>query len=301
MGTTRDCRRSVIVGQCAPRPVAAPASARANLVDNPVNLPRPHAAGPAPPTPSGAGAWALFLDFDGTLVGIAATPDAVAVPPALGAILSACADELDGAVAVVSGRPIEALDALLAPLRLPCAGLHGLEVRLPDGTVEHAAPEVPDLGALRARLRSLAREDARLVVEDKGSSLALHFRRAPERESELCALVTDLAEGYRGYHVLLGKKMVEVRPAQADKGDAVERFLETPPFAGRRPVFAGDDVTDEDGFAAVNRLGGISVKVGEGESRAHWRVPDVGALHDWLAAIAGTRAVDRDDTARTQG
>ena len=249
-------------------------------VDTPVNLPRPHAAGPAPPLPARAGAWALFLDFDGTLVGIAATPDAVAVPPTLRTILSACTDELDGAVAVVSGRPIEALDALLAPLRLPCAGLHGLEVRLPDGTVEHAASEVPDLGDLRVRLDSLAREDARLVVEDKSSSLALHYRRAPERESELCALVTDLAEGYRGYHVLQGKKMIEVRPAQADKGDAVERFLQNPPFAGRRPVFAG------------NRLGGISVKVGEGESRARWRVPDIGALHDWLSAIAGTRAVD---------
>ena len=289
MGTTRDCRRSVIVGQCASRPVAAPFSARAILVDTPVNLPRPHAAGPAPPVPSGAGAWALFLDFDGTLVGIAPTPDAVAVPSTLRAILSACADEFDGAVAVVSGRPIEALDALLAPLRLPCAGLHGLEVRLPDGTVEHAVPGAPELGDLRARLHSLAREDARLVVEDKSSSLALHYRRAPERESELCALISDLAERYRGYHALHGKKMIEVRPARADKGDAVRRLLETPPFAGRRPVFAGDDVTDEDGFAAVNRLGGISVKVGAGESRAHWRVPDVDALHNWLAAIAGTR------------
>ncbi len=254
--------------------------------------PRPHAAGPAPPTPSGAGEWALFLDFDGTLVEFAATPDAVVVPRKVHSMLSACADALDGAVAVVSGRPIATLDALLAPLRLPSAGLHGLEVRMPDGNVEHADSGASDLADLRTRLLSLAREDDRLVLEDKKSSLALHYRRAPERESELRALVSDAADRYRGHHVLHGKMIVEVKPARINKGDAVGRFLESSPFAGRRPIFAGDDLTDEDGFAAVNRLGGVSVKVGEGESRADWRVPDVDALLDWLAAIAGARAAD---------
>ena len=248
-------------------------------------------ASPAPPACPGAAAWALFLDFDGTLTDLAATPDAVVVTPRLRSVLAACAEALDGAVALVSGRPIAALDALLDPLRLPAAGLHGLERRLPDGAVEHAAPahHGPGLSGLRARLEALVREDGRLLLEDKEASLALHFRRAPERERALRALVADAAPRHDGYEILHGKMVVEVKPAHANKGDAIARYLETPPFAGRRPVFAGDDVTDEDGFDAVNRLGGISVKVGAGESRAACRVPDADALLDWLATIADVR------------
>ena len=250
-------------------------------------------ASPAPPACPDAAAWALFLDFDGTLIDLAATPDAVVVPPRLRPVLAACAGAFGGAVALVSGRPIAALDALLDPLRLPAAGLHGLERRLPDGTVEHAARRGPGLRGLRARLEALVREDGRLLLEDKGSSLALHFRRAPERERALRALVTDAAPRHDGYRILHGKMVVEVKPAHANKGDAIARYLEAPPFAGRRPVFAGDDVTDEDGFDAVNRLGGISVKVGAGETRAACRAPDTDALLDWLAAVAGV-----DGTAR---
>ena len=238
-----------------------------------------------PPSHSEGAPWALFLDFDGTLIDLATTPDAVVVPPKLRAILSGCIAAFDGAVAIVSGRPIAALDALLDPLRLPAAGLHGLEQRMPDGTLERAARRGRGLTALRTRLHSLAQEDARLIVEDKGSSLALHFRRAPEREHELREFVTGAATPHNGHHVMHGKMVLEVRPTHADKGTAVARFLETPPFAGRRPVFAGDDVTDEDGFAVVNRIGGISVKVGTGESEATFRVPDVDTLHDWLATL----------------
>ena len=245
-----------------------------------------------PARPGSDAAWALFLDFDGTLVDLAATPNAVVVPARLRAILSACASSFDGAVAIVSGRPIAALDRLLDPLRLPAAGLHGLELRMPDGTMEHAARAAPLLAGLRTRFLSLAQQDPRLLVEDKGSALALHFRRAPEREEELRALVSGAAGRYEGHHVLHGKKVVEVRPARADKGDAVARFLQAPPFSERRPVFAGDDVTDEDGFAAVNRLGGISIKVGAGETEATCRVPSVAALHDWLNAIASARGMD---------
>ena len=215
------------------------------------------------------------------------TPDAVVVPPKLRGILSGCIGAFDRAVAIVSGRPIEALDALLDPLRLPAAGLHGLERRMSDGSVEQVELRGPGLTELRSWFHSLAQEDARLIVEDKGSSLGLHFRRAPEREHELRELVTRAATPHNAHHVMHGKMVLEVRPTQADKGTAVARFLRTPPFAGRRPVFAGDDVTDEDGFAAVNRIGGISVKVGTGESEATFRVPDVDALHDWLVAIAG--------------
>ena len=252
--------------------------------------PTPHFGGTGPPLHPGGAAWALFLDFDGTLIDLAATPDAVVVPPRLREVLAACADAFDGAVAIVSGRPIAVLDAMLRPLMLPAAGLHGLELRLADGTVERVAHGAIGLAGLRARFMSLARDDARLVVEDKGSSLALHFRRAPERERELRALFAGAATMRNGHQVMHGKMVLEVRPEHADKGTAVTRFLETPPFAGRKPVFAGDDITDEDGFAAVNRRGGISIKVGEGETAANCRLPDVVALHTWLATIASARA-----------
>lgn len=251
--------------------------------------PSPHSVGTSLPAHPGRAPWALFLDFDGTLVDIAMTPDTVAVQPRLRTILSACAKAFGGAVAIVSGRPIAAVDALLDPLKLPAAGLHGLELRMPDGTVEQGAHGHACLSEVRAQFLSLAYEDPRLVVEDKESSLALHFRRAPERERELRDLVAGAATRHCGHHVMHGKMVLEVRPAHADKGTAVTRFLETSRFAGRVPVFAGDDITDEDGFKVANRLGGISIKVGAGETAASYRVPDVAALHDWLAAIASAR------------
>ena len=254
------------------------------------HAPAPHFGGTEPPAHPGGAAWALFLDFDGTLIDLAATPDAVVVPPGLRATLVACTGAFDGAVAIVSGRPIAVLDAMLRPLTLPAAGLHGLELRLADGTAERTAHGAAGLDGVRSQFMSLAQEDTRLVVEDKGSSLALHFRRAPEREQELRALVAEAATWHNRHHVMHGKMVLEVKPVHADKGTAITRLLETSPFAGRTPVFAGDDITDEDGFAAVNRLGGISVKVGEGESAAACRVPDVAALRDWLATIAGARA-----------
>ena len=256
-------------------------------------MPSPHSGGIAPPAHPEGAAWALFLDFDGTLVDIAMTPEAVAVHPRLPTILSACAEAFDGAVAIVSGRPIAAVDALLDPLRLPAAGLHGLELRMPDGTVVQGARRSAGLADVRAQFLSLARADTRLIVEDKGSSLALHFRRAPERERELRELVAGSATPHNGHHVMHGKMVLEVRPTHADKGTAIGRLLDASPFAGRTPVFAGDDITDEDGFVAVNRRGGISVKVGAGETAATCRVPDVAALHAWLAAIAHAPFRDR--------
>ena len=270
----------------APCRVASAGFRRGSIVNTQANHPPTTGSGRSgPPSHSEGVPWALFLDFDGTLIDLATTPDAVVVPPKLRAILSGCVAAFDGAVAIVSGRPIAALDALLDPLRLPAAGLHGLERRMPDGTLERAARQGRGLTGLRTRFHSLAQEDARLIVEDKGSSLALHFRRAPEREHELRELVTGAATPHNGHHVMHGKMVLEVRPTHADKGTAVARFLETPPFAGRRAVFVGDDVTDEYGFAVVNRIGGISVKVGTGESGATFRVPDVDALHDWLATL----------------
>ena len=245
-----------------------------------------HHGGNSPPAHPGAERWALFLDFDGTLVDIAMTPDAVVIPADLRPILRTCRGAFGGAAAIVTGRPIAAVDAMLEPLRLPAAGLHGLELRMADGTLHSAGTVAEELDGLRPLFQSLVREDARLVVEDKGTSFTLHYRRAPERESELRSLVARAASERRGYRLLLGNMIVEIVPAIADKGTAIDRFLESPPFAGRTPVFAGDDITDEDGFASVNRHGGISIKVGPGESVARYRMSDAGAVREWLTSIA---------------
>ena len=126
-------------------------------------------------------------------------------------------------------------------------------------------------------------------VAAMNSLASFRFRRAPERERELREIVAGAAPPHDGHHVMHGKMVLEIRPAHADKGTAIGRFLESPPFAARMPVFAGDDNTDEDGFAAVNRNGGISVKVGAGETAATRRVPDIAAVHAWLAGIARAR------------
>ena len=228
--------------------------------------------------------WALFLDFDGTLAEIVEDPEAVSVLPDTRDALEAIARRLDGALAVVSGRPIATIDRVLAPLVLPAAGLHGLERR--DGAGRrHEAAASEAIGTFRARVAEEARATG-LDVEDKGVSLVLHFRRRPELESQAEALVSRGLEGLEGVHVVRGKMVVEVKPDTADKGVAVETFLEDVPFEGRTPVFVGDDVTDEDGFRAAGRLGGFGIKVGGGETSARHRAADVSEIGLWLAQAA---------------
>lgn len=237
------------------------------------------------PLPAPGDAWALFLDFDGTLAEIAPTPDAVHVAPELPSLLRALHTRLGGALAVVSGRTITDIDQLLAPARLPVAGVHGLERR--DGVGElYTVGELPaGLDGLRRRLHALAAEDPALLVEDKGRSVVLHYRRAPHRADALLRLVEAEMRTLDGYHLLAGKMMLEAKPAAADKGHAVDAYMREPPFAGRRAVFAGDDVTDEDAFAVVQRLGGLAIKVGDGDTRADARCGSVAALHRWLRAV----------------
>lgn len=234
------------------------------------------------PRPRRGEAWSLFLDFDGTLTEIAATPDHVHINPGLRTTLGALFEALDGALAVVSGRPIAEIDRFLAPLRLPVAGMHGLERRAADGRVMRRKDGGPALGRLRERLSALSATDRRLVLEDKGLTLALHYRGAPEREAELRASMDDLVAELDGYRVLCGKMVLEAIPAKTGKGQVIEAYMRQRPYLGRRPVFAGDDVTDEDGFATVARLGGISIKVGEGPSGAAYRASTVRIFVAWL-------------------
>jgi trehalose 6-phosphate phosphatase len=232
--------------------------------------------------------WALFLDIDGTLLELAPTPGAVIVPDGLIELLRAVSGALDGAVALVSGRAIGAIDALLKPLTLPAAGQHGAEMRMGGGGVETIGAADAGLGELLRLIRQFAESRPGLLIEPKGMTIAVHCRAAPECQAELGAFLDDcIGDGRAGLEVMRGNLVFEIKHRDIDKGTAVERFMRTPPFAGRMPVFVGDDRTDEDGFAAARMLGGHGVKVGPaGQSVADWSLAAPGDVHAWLAAIA---------------
>jgi trehalose 6-phosphate phosphatase len=230
-------------------------------------------------------ACALFLDFDGTLVDIAPEPGAVTVPSSLVPMLGDLQDYLGGAIAVVSGRPIAELDRFLAPLQLAAAGIHGVEHRTADGVLTRAAAlPLQEVEAVAAALVAL---HPALLVEHKQASIAVHYRGAPHLEAECTAAMQQAVDRSPGLALLRGKMVVEAKPGGASKGDAIEQFLRETPFAGRTPVFIGDDVTDEAGFSTVQRLGGLGVKVGEGPTVARRRLADPGALrHAFDTAVA---------------
>lgn len=228
--------------------------------------------------------WALFLDVDGTLLDIMAHPDEVRAAPRLRRLLGTAAAWLGGAVALVSGRSIASLDAVFHPLRLPAAGLHGLERRDAGGRVHYPTGYAERIAAARGALLEFVQSEAGLLLEDKGAALALHYRGAPALEQE-CRRRIELAREAAGedFHVQHGKMVYELKPSGRDKGTAVSDFMAEAPFRGRRPVFVGDDVTDEDGFRAVNALGGISIRVGDSDRSAAQRAAaDVAAILDWL-------------------
>ena len=245
---------------------------------------------PRPAPPQVAGDWALFLDVDGCLLDFALAPDAVVVPDALLAQLATLARRLHGAVALVSGRSLASLDALFAPLHLPAAGLHGLERRSDLRTLRApAAP--PALRGIQERARQVVAEFPGALVEDKGVALGLHWRGAPAAAPALQALAEDALPQLDGYRLQHGDHVVELRPAVGDKGAAIADLLEEPPFHGRLPVFVGDDLTDESGFALVNALGGISVLVGAREpSEARHALADPRAVRAWLATAVAHAA-----------
>lgn len=227
---------------------------------------------------------ALFLDFDGTLVDIAMRPDAVQVPPGLVEVLRSLHQRLGGALAVISGRPIAQIDGYLAPLRLGVAGVHGAERRRADGSLVQS-PVESLAEALRAASRLAARHPG-LRLEVKRGALALHYRLAPALEEECLRTMEQAAHARPGLALLRGKMVVEVKPAGVSKGHAIEAFLSEAPFAGRRPVFIGDDQTDETGFAVVQGCGGIGVKVGGGPSAALHRCEDSAQIRAQLARAA---------------
>ncbi|HEX8758289.1 MAG TPA: trehalose-phosphatase [Steroidobacteraceae bacterium] len=231
---------------------------------------------------------ALFLDVDGTLLEIAASPQAVSVPDDLRERLRALFLASSGAVALVSGRAIADLDALFAPLALPSAGLHGFEHRGTSGAYRRRPlPSAAALQAARSVMLDLASRHPGLFVEDKHFALALHYRGAPQLEDLAVTAARDTAAHASGeLELQRGKMVVELRPAGATKAKAVAAFLEEAPFAGRRPIFIGDDLTDEPAFELVNRLGGWSAVVSATRpSAARVRLADVVAVRSWLAHL----------------
>lgn len=233
----------------------------------------------------GAADYALFLDFDGTLVEIAPTPDSVQIDPGLPGDIEALRARLGGALAIVTGRPVATIDAFLGARGFDVGGMHGGEIRR-DGALKGCVPaEHPLLReAVDAFVRTLSGLEG-VLIEDKGCSVAIHWRLAgPDAANEAESMVERMASGLRPrYRLQRGKAVAEILQASSTKSEAIREFLRQPPYAGRRAVFFGDDLTDEEAFKSVNADGGVSVRVGEGMTAAPYR----------LATPADVRAVLR--------
>lgn len=229
---------------------------------------------------------ALFLDFDGTLVDLVDHPDDVALKAETRAALQTLFRRLGGAVAILTGRDIAVVDRFLAPLVLPVAGVHGLMRRNAEGTLSKPPEAGRFVAEARAGLSQFVAGEPGLMLEEKPISLALHYRARPELAERCLTVFTNIVAPFPGIELKRGKMVLEAKPTGADKGTALADFMSEAPFSGRVPVFAGDDVTDEDAFAVVNELGGHSIKVGEGTTSAHYRAIDTDAFRDWLAACA---------------
>ena len=235
---------------------------------------------------------ALFLDIDGTLVGHASHPSAIHIDLPLRSLLASLKLATGGAVALISGRSIADIDTLFSRTILPVAGQHGIERRSADGVV-HMQELAADLfRAPTHELRNLCLTHPGFLLEEKGASLALHYRADPNLEGLAQRTILALAASLGGkFETLLGKYVVELRLSGKNKGTAIAEFMAEMPFRNRVPVFVGDDLTDEFGFDLVNCLGGLSVKVGEGPTCAGWRLHDTEAVIRWLLASVRRRTV----------
>lgn len=231
---------------------------------------------------------ALLLDFDGTLVDLCTHPDAVVLPASLHATLGRLATALDGAVAVISGRTLDSLAGHLDPLPIALAGIHGMAVRSADGRRRGADSEDTSLAAARTEIAAFVDRHPGLFHEDKGSAIALHYREAPAMAAEVEAfMAAQQARLGPAARLQYGKAVVELVHGHRDKGDAVTELMAAPPFAGRTPVYVGDDVTDEAALARVNELGGVSVHVGNTAATcARYRLDSPAAVRAWLTDLA---------------
>ncbi|EOC1427955.1 trehalose-phosphatase [Cronobacter dublinensis] len=228
---------------------------------------------------------AFFFDLDGTLADIKPHPDQVFIPSEVRRLLQKLADMNDGALALISGRSMTELDQLAAPHHFPLAGVHGAERR--DIGDQHHVVTLPEtlVARLHQQLESALATMPGTELEAKGMAFALHYRGAPEYEESVMALAQRIASEHKQLGLQPGKCVVELKPLGINKGAAIEAFMNEAPFAGRVPVFVGDDLTDEAGFYVVNQHNGISVKVGQGDTQAKWRLAGVSAVHAWLERV----------------
>jgi trehalose 6-phosphate phosphatase len=232
---------------------------------------------------------AILLDIDGTILDIAPTPDAVTVPASLRRTLARLSRATGGALALVSGRSLADIDILFVPLRLPAIGGHGAELR-PSANGEMESEHARPLnGGVRDRLAELAVAAPGVLVEDKGYSLAVHYRLAPEQEGRVKEAVAAIKADWpkEPIEVLPGKAVVEIKPAGFHKGAAIRQLMRHKPFAGRRPVFVGDDTTDESAFAVMPEFNGLGFSVGRAARGTVHCFAAPSDVRRWLERLAG--------------
>jgi trehalose 6-phosphate phosphatase len=234
-----------------------------------------------------------LLDVDGTILDIAASPRQVWVPADLRQTLLRLAEATRGAVALVSGRSINDIDLIFSPLQFAAIGVHGAEMRI-SGDGEVRARIAPLKRALKRKLATVAELGPGILVEDKGYSLALHYRLAPQKGPQVLAAVTKICSDGDDEHVeiLPGKLMVDVKPAGINKGDAVQELMQYAPFAGRRPIFIGDDTTDVPVFNLIPKFDGLAFSVGGIAADVHGHFDTPEAVRSWLAKVAAEGAVE---------
>ena len=242
---------------------------------------------------------ALFLDFDGTLADTAPRPDAVQLHGDTAGMLQSIYQMFGGAVAVVSGRSVADIDEFLSPLVLPVAGEHGAQWRSPQGEFFELddAAFASHLEPVLHAAELLVKQHSALLLERKTVGFALHYRMAPALYALCWNTIEPMIRHSSMLTLMRGKYVMEVVPSAVDKGTAISSFMQLAPFRGRMPIFFGDDVTDEAGFAAVQGAGGHGVKVGAGPSVALHRCPNPAALRAWLGQAVNTSQARLDELA----
>lgn len=239
------------------------------------------------------GHYAFFFDLDGTLAGIKPHPDQVSIPDAVLQDLHQLSLMNEGALALISGRSMAELDQLVRPYRFPLAGVHGAERRDIHGNAHIVS--LPDslIQSLTVQLTAALEHLPGTELEAKGMAFALHYRQGPQHEAAITALATSIVAAHPQLALQPGKCVVEIKPRGINKGEAIKAFMTEAPFAGRTPVFIGDDLTDESGFSAVNQAGGVSIKVGQGETCAEWRLANVASVWQWVTEVANQQQEEK--------
>jgi len=238
---------------------------------------------------------ALFIDFDGTLAPIAPRPDQIKFDSRDVTLLERLEENLDGALAIVTGRSYQSIHPFLGEFNGTLATEHGRELRFNAKNIHCdevlVSPKPEDFEAIRVQASRYVRRHPRVYLEEKEAGIVLHYRQAPELAHEVHSEAEAMVTQFADFEVGRAKAAAEIKPKGADKGAALEKLLKLPPFAGRLPVAIGDDVTDEKMFEVVNQRAGISIKIGSGDTRAHNRIQTPEDLKRWLALQYSERTV----------